>query len=200
GRDRELQWGPVGAVGDCLALCRLSVAASGTAGRTFDVGPYEKEEVDLLEVDTDGRYRSSQVFASRHLGDAVVRLYERYAELLPEGPARARAAAIARSAALTLQPFDLDRLPAALAPDIEVLHHQTLGTWSAHGAEEWLRHWRSLFDLANVTVRDDDVLALQPDALLVSRIFRGTDHTSGGAWEAGVLALLVFGVNGLIAR
>src|SRR5262249_58149148 len=141
GRDRELQWGPVGAVGDCLALCRLSVAASGTAGRTFDVGPYEKEEVDLLEVDTEGRYRSSEVFASRHLGDAVVRLYERYAELLPDGPARARAAAIARSTALSLRPFD-DHYAEALAPGIEQVDHRILGTWSARGAEEVLRHLR----------------------------------------------------------
>src|SRR5262249_55099983 len=166
--------------------CRLSVSASGTAGRTLDVGPYEKEEVDLLEVDTEGRYRSSEVFASRHLGDAVVRLYERYAELLPDGPARARAAAIARSTALSLRPFD-DHYAEALAPGIEQVDHRILGTWSARGAEEFLRHWRSWLDLADVAQCDDDILALEPDALLVSRMARGTDRASGGAHPGQVL-------------
>ena len=37
--------------------------------------------------------------AVEHLGDAIVRLYERYAELLPDGPEQARAAATAHSVA-----------------------------------------------------------------------------------------------------
>src|SRR5262249_22864941 len=75
-RDPKFHCEPLATLGDCLALCGLSVSASGTGGRTVDVGPYEKEEVDLLEVDAEGRYRSSEVFASDHLGHAVVRLYE----------------------------------------------------------------------------------------------------------------------------
>src|SRR5262249_6402199 len=90
-RDPRVPCEALASLGDCLALCRLSVSASGTAGRTIDVGAYEKDEVLLAEVDAEGRYRSSEVFASSHLGDAIVRLYERYAELLPDGPARARA-------------------------------------------------------------------------------------------------------------
>src|SRR5262249_30143197 len=95
--DPQVHSEPLATPGDCLSLCRLSVSASGTAGRTLDVGPYEKEEVHLVEVETEGRYRSSEVFAVDRLGDAITRLYERYAELLPDGPARARAAAVARS-------------------------------------------------------------------------------------------------------
>src|SRR5262249_48170305 len=130
-----------------------------------------------------------------HLGNAVARLYERYAEMLPDGPARTRAAAIARSAALALQ-LDAE----ALAPGIEVVDHRTLGTWSARGAEEGLRHTRALLDLADVALRDDDILALQPDAFLVSRIFCGTDRASGGTYEVGLLAVYAFGADGLLTR
>src|SRR5262249_28224927 len=200
GRDRELQWGPVGAVGDCLALCRLSVAASGTAGRTFDVGPYEKEEVDLLEVDTEGRYRSSEVFASRHLGDAVVRLYERYAELLPDGPVRTRAATTARSVAALLGPVELDRLVKAFAPAMVAIDHRMLGTWSARGAEASLQQWRSWLQLVDATIRFDDVLGLRPDALLCRATGFGTDHAGGGAWEVPSFPLFVFGTDGHVTR
>src|SRR5262249_57148324 len=88
------------------------------------------------------------------------------------------------------------------APAMEVVDHRTLGTWSAHGAEEFLRHLRSLFDLAeDVAIRhDDDVLAVEPDAFLVSPIFTGTDRASGGVYEAQLLALCTFGADGLMDR
>src|SRR5262249_42335543 len=94
-------------LGDSLALWRERMSASGVAGGAVDVGPHEREDLILCDVDAQGRHRRSEVFAPDHLGDAVVRLYERYAELLPEGPARARAAAIARSVALSRQ-YDAD--------------------------------------------------------------------------------------------
>jgi len=60
------------------------------------------------------------------LGDAVVRLYERYAELLPDGPERTRAAATARSFS-GIAAFEVGRWAAAVAPAIEVVDHRTLG-------------------------------------------------------------------------
>ncbi len=75
------------------------MSASGFAGGKFDVGAYERDEIILIEVDAQGRRRRLEVFAADRLGDAVARLYERYAELLPDGPARDRAAATARSVA-----------------------------------------------------------------------------------------------------
>src|SRR5262249_6020296 len=147
-RDPKCHGEPLATLGDSLALCRMSMSASGLVGRTFDVGPYEREEIHLIEVDVQGRRRWGEVFAVNHLGDAVARLYERYAELLPNGPARTRAAAIARSVVVMLRPFD-DRYAEALAPGIESVDHRLLGTWSARGAEEVLRHWRSFVDLIN---------------------------------------------------
>src|SRR5262249_51080573 len=156
-------------LGDSLALWRQRMSASGFAGGTFDVGPYEREELILCDVNAQGRHRRSEIFGPNHLGDAVVRLYERYAELLPDGPARARAAAIARSVTLLRRPFDLDRYAEALAAGIESVDHRILGTWSARGAEELLRHWRSLLDLVDdLAVRYGHILALQPHPLLLS--------------------------------
>src|SRR5262249_56202577 len=89
-RDPKCHGEPLATLGDSLALSRLSLSASGLVGRTFDVGPYEKDDLHLIEVDAQGRRRWVEIFAVGHLGDAVARFYERYAELLPDGPARTR--------------------------------------------------------------------------------------------------------------
>src|SRR5262245_64771219 len=103
-RDPKCHGEPLATLGDLLALCLMSISASGVCGRTVDVGPYETDEIHLIEVDAQGRRAAGEVFAVDRLGDAVVRLYERYADLLPDGPARTRAAATARSAAALLEP------------------------------------------------------------------------------------------------
>src|SRR5512134_3594882 len=79
---------PLATLGDSLALCRLSVSGARASGTTFDVGAFEFDNVTLVEVDAQGRRRRLELFAADRLGDAVARLYERYAELLPEGPER----------------------------------------------------------------------------------------------------------------
>src|SRR5262249_36444033 len=135
-RDATIRIEGLATLGESLALGRQSVWASGARGRTWDVGPLESESVQLIEVDGEGRRARSEIFAANHLGDAVARLYERYAELLPEGPDRTRAAATARSAALTLR-RDFDSYAETFAPAIAVVDHRTLGTWSASGAEEF---------------------------------------------------------------
>src|SRR5207245_10008974 len=158
--------------GDSLALCRASTSASGFAGAKFDVGAYQREEIALTEVDAQGRRRRGEVFAADRLGDAVARLYERYAALLPDGPARTRAAATARSVAAWNGLIDPERLATVMAPSIDCVDHRSLHTWSARGAEEVLGHWRGQIDLAaGFAVRDDDVVALAPDASLVRQTY-----------------------------
>src|SRR5262249_38024785 len=192
---------PLATLGDSLALSRESTSASGFVGRTFDVGPYEIVAMSVIEVDAQGRQRRRETFAADRLGDAIVRLYERYAQLLPDGPERARAAAIARSVAVRTGPLDLDCWAAALAPGIESVDHRTLGTCSAHGAEEMLRHLDSLRDLSDdVAARIDDILALRTEGLLVRRTAFGTDRASGGSYERPYIVLEVFGDEGLLTQ
>jgi hypothetical protein len=188
-------------LGDSLALCRWSVSASGVARGKFDVGAYEQERIHVTEVDAQGRRRREEFFAPDRLGDAVVRLYERYAELLPDGPARIRAAATARSASTMLGPFDLDRWATAIAPDTEVVDHRILGMSSGSGAEAVLRGLRAWLDVgADLALSVDDVLGLESGALLTRRTFLGTDRAGGGTFERPLIQFLVFGTDGLVPR
>src|SRR5262249_604649 len=166
----------------------------------FDIGGYEMERFQVSEVDAQGRRRRHEDFALDHLGDAVVRLYERYAELLPEGPERARAAAAARAVAAMPGSVELDRLAGAYAPAMEVVDHRILGTWSGRGAEGHLRHWRCGLELADCPIRFDDVLGLRTDALVCRTTSSGTDRAGGGAFEGEMLTLWAFGADGRWTR
>ncbi len=202
-RDPTCRHTPLGTLGDSLALCRLSLSASGFAGATFDVGAYEREDIELIEADAQGRHRRYEVFASDHLGNAVVRLYERYADLLPDGPERERAAATARSVAALLGPgtFDIERLATVLAPAVEFADHRSVGIGSARGADVFLGWVRTLVELADdVAVHVDDILGLRSDALLDRFTTSGTDRAGGGAFVREVVALFVFGSDGLVTR
>jgi tetratricopeptide (TPR) repeat protein len=87
---------PVAALGPSLALLRQRRAAT-------DVEDFARAALSLIEADPEGRAERIEIFAPDRLGDAVARLYARHAELLPEGPERARAEATARSAARWLR-------------------------------------------------------------------------------------------------
>jgi len=189
-------------LGDALALGRHWVSIQGLVDAGFTAfGPAELEEIALIEVDDLGRSRRIEIFAADRLHHAIVRLYERYAELLPDSSARERAAATARSVAVWSGPIDVDRLAAAMAPSVENADHRIFGTWSARGAEEYLRHWRLQDELAaGWALRDDALLALEANAFLVRRAYFGTVRSTGGAFENLLLALFVFGPDGLVTR
>jgi class 3 adenylate cyclase len=198
-QDLKFREEPLATLADSLALLRQS--SSGVSGGKLDVGAYELERLLLIEIDAEGRRRRAEIFAPDHLGDAVVRLYERYAELLPDGPARARAAATARSVASFLGRFGPDRWATALAPGIEVVDHRPLGIWSMRGAEALLQNFRSWIPLTDdATIRQDEILGLQPEMFLSRRTFAGTDRASGGKFERQFIHLCVFGSDGLMTR
>jgi class 3 adenylate cyclase len=200
-QDLTYQLEPLGTLGESLALCRQWVSASAVARGKFDVGAYDHESMSLLEGDAQARLARFEIFAAEHLGDAVARLYERHADLLPAGPARTRAAATARSVAVLLGPLDADRWTAAIAPDVECVDHRPLGLPPLHGAEAFLGGLRSLLDLVEDTVaRVDDVLALRPNAILVRWTNLGTARAGGGAYERNIVALRLFGADGLLTR
>src|SRR5262249_56290781 len=200
GGERACGQEPLATLGDSLGLFRQSTSATGFVGGTVDVGAHEMERCQVSEVDAQGLRRRQEDFALDHLGDAVVGLYERYAELLPEGPARARAAATARSVAAILGPVELDRMAGAFAPAMVAVDHRILGTWSTRGAEAALQQWRSWLQLVDATLRFDDILGLRPDALLCRATGFGTDRAGGGAWEVPSFPLFVFGDDGRVTR
>jgi class 3 adenylate cyclase len=191
---------PIAALGDSLLLYRQAVTG-GSDDVSFNAGVYELDVWGVAEVDRDGRATRIEVFAADHLADSVTRLYERYAELLPEGPERIGAAAAARSIALALGPYDVDRYATAMAPDITFVDHRLEGSGPLVGAEATLRWFGSLLDLAEaVANRFDDVVALASNALLIRWTNVGTERAGGGAYERHFLWLGVFGSNGLIER
>src|SRR5262249_26013166 len=94
-----------------------------------------------------------------------------------------------------------ERYATGFARTIEVVDHRLLGTRSARGAEAALQQLRSWLDLAgDFVVQEDDVLRLQPDALLSRRTFSGTDRAGGGPFGRRCPPLLVFGGDGLLTR
>ncbi len=187
-------------LGELLLLVRRRTGASGTESGNYDVGAYENEAIQLFESNERALFCRSEVFAAERLGDAIVRLYERYAELLPEGPERIRAAATARSVAVWNGSIDPDRVAATTAPLIECVDHRILQLWSARGADEFLGQWRGQLDLATGSVRHDDVLAVEPDTLLVRQTYFGNERTTGGFFDHPLLVLFAFGADGRLMR
>src|SRR5262249_41739142 len=180
---------------------RGSMSASGTVGAKFDVGPYHRDVVALIEVDPGGRRRRTEDFAADRLGDAVVRLYERYAELLPDGPERRRIAATARSVASQVGPLDLDRLASAMTQDVAYHDHRIVGFGSIHGVPQYRAALSTLFEAAaDLANRIDDVLALRADTLLVRMTNSGTERAGGGIFERSFLMLQLFAPDGLMTR
>src|SRR5262249_57679336 len=76
-----------------------------------------------------------------------------------------------------------------------------LGTWSGRGADVFLQHFRALFEIADdLAMREDEILGLQPNVLLMRRIHSGTARAGGGAYERPFVHLMVFGPDGLATR
>jgi ketosteroid isomerase-like protein len=145
--------------------------------------------------------RSSEVFASDHLGDAILRLYECHASSAPEGAQRSRADRTAQTVRAWLTPFDFDRFAPVLDPDVETVDHRTLGTWNSQGAHAALEQIQGLRDVSfGAAVHDEDVLALEPAALLVRRMHSGTERAGGGVYERPFLVLVTFGLDGRLNR
>jgi class 3 adenylate cyclase/tetratricopeptide (TPR) repeat protein len=193
---------PMATLGDALAICHFSASASGVGRGRLDVGAYEKEEIHLNEVDAEGRRRRGEVFATDHLNEAIARLYERYAELLPEGVARTRAATTARVVATTMRKDgDAERWRTACTSDAEMIDNRQLGTWNARGADAIVEQMGSLRDVADgIDLRTLEILDLEPDALLVRRMHSGTERVGGGTYERPLLLLLARGTDGRVTR
>ncbi len=188
---------PLATLGASLALCRLSLSASGLTHGDFEVGAYQRTDIQLIEVDAQGRRRWGETFATERLGVALARLHELYAESLPEGSARARAAGTARSLATWTVSFDVDRIAGEIEPDVEMVDRRILGSSSARGADATLQETRSWYEVAaEVALVVDDILALEPDAQLLRVTMSGTELAEGGRFERPFLLFLKLGAAG----
>jgi len=198
----EIAYETLATLGASLGLTRDATSFDHVSRDELSFGASRSSYLNLGEVDERGLLARLEVFAENRLADAIVRLYERHAELLSEGPERTRAAAIARTVgAMLAEGFDPDRYATVFAPEIEALDHRTLGTHSGQGADallEALRAWLAL--AADASVRSDAVLGLGPDALLERITFSGADGAGGGSFERAFLRLLAFGGDGLLVR
>jgi hypothetical protein len=196
-RDAYYEVEPLATLGERLLLVRRRTGASGDTRGRYDVGPYENEAIEVTEVDEHGLSFRQEVFAADRLGAALVRLYERYAELLPEGQERTRAAGIARSLAAYDGRADLERFKAVFVPTHDGIDHRVFGPWAAGDAAEILRHFRLQLDLApDFASRYDDVVAANERAVVVPMTFFGTGGDSGGPFENIVCILFGFAADG----
>jgi len=201
-RDPALMIEELASLGDSLALVRQRISFTGLAASDgVDFGAVLEQNLVLIEVDALGQSRRVEIFASDRLGDAVIRLYERYAELLPRGPERVRAAATARAVAASLGTFDPDAIRATFSSGVEVNDHRTAGFGSLRGVEIVVRVLGTAFEVADDLVdRGEDVIAAQPNGFLVRWTMSGRDRVGGGEVEWPHLRLSVFGADGLVTR
>jgi hypothetical protein len=191
------------ALGERLALSRHVISLEGlTEQHLASFGSAEVDEVGVFEVDAQGHVEAIEIFAPDRLRSALARLYERWGESLPEGAARTRAVTIARTVASWSLPFDSEAfLGSPIAATFRSVDHRILGTWTAPGPEQWKAHLRTQASLTDgFAMRDDDVLALEPDGLVARQTFFGIDRGSGETFENVVITSCVFGDDGLFVR
>jgi hypothetical protein len=192
---------PFATLGEALALCRFHYVSDDWVTHDFEASPTELELIVLIEATPDARASRIEMFMPDHLGDAIARLYQRHAGRLDIGPERERAVATAQSVAKLVAPPDMTRYASALAPDLEFVDHRTVGFATGRGAEALLRGFGSLLEAAtNVTTRVVEVLALEPNQMLLRWMTSGTDRVGGGVFESTFMLLWKFGPDGRVVR
>ncbi len=199
-QDPHMAHEPLATLGDSLVLARRSTGASATAGGRFDVGAWAREEQIVAEVDANERLVSTEIFAGDRLGDAIVRLYERYAGSMRDGPEHDRTAATAHCYATLLGPPDFDMWDAVFAPAAELVDRRILGVGVLRGAEALRDYFRAMFELESFTIRVDEILGLEPHVLMIHATTIGTGRMSGGAFERSLVHIWFFGSDGLVSR
>ncbi|MGJ8668753.1 MAG: nuclear transport factor 2 family protein [Oceanococcus sp.] len=195
---------PVATLSSRLCLSRAVLGASGNStGSRYDVGEYESHFLPVTEVDDNGLLVCHELFAENKLGEAFARLYQRYAESLPEGAERKRAEKIASWAEAGHGRLDdLDHFLSHLAEDIQAHDHRTAGYGELSGKDA-LRKAISVFvkELSvEFSMRMDDIYSLRPEGILVHNTTYGKDKKSGGKFERIGWNLFLFNAQGLVQR
>jgi hypothetical protein len=192
---------PLATLGDSLALCLVHAKAAALAVGAVDAGAFEHDEIVLIEVDGLGRRAHGESWSPARLGNAVERLYERYAERLPEGAERSRAEAAARAVATVLNPIEPDRWSSVVSPAIEFTDHRPIGFPPGRGADRFLRAVRVFYEAAEtMTVRVDAILDFRLDGFVARSTSTGMHPIGGGGYERSQTTLYVLGSDGRITH
>jgi hypothetical protein len=196
----ELRRTALATLGERSSLCRRAYRSGGIQGTDVSAGPGETDELALVEVDASGRTSRTEIFASHQLADAIVRLYERHADGMPEGSARETARGIAASLALIFGPQDADAWRPAIAPDVVARDWRTVGYGTLRGREAALASFRTLIALSGrVETRIHGVLRVEPHGLAL-RWGEGGELPGGGLFERELCVSISFGDDGRITR
>jgi len=127
-----------------------------------------------------------------------VRLYERYAESLPEGVERTRAAGIAETLRLFVGPISPDALAPRYAPRLVQRDHRMLSEWSATSPDEAVAHLCAAASVVgNSRGRVVDVVAAGPSAYLTHVVSTGTS-ADGVESERLFLSLNAYAPDGRV--
>ena len=170
---------PVATLGDALGLFRVRLVADRfeSESEALSTGAFEIELAVVIEADAEGRALRGEIFAAERLAEAVARIYQRLAELEPAGAMRDAAATRARCVAAILALDDGGDFTELVAADVAAVDHRVLGFGVSRGAEAVRDSMRALHDLASeLSVRVDDVLALERDCLLLRSTTLGVDR------------------------
>ncbi len=172
-------------------------------GHRFDVGEYENEAL----VAARGRRAGTPSAPSRsspanRLGDAIARLYERYAEGLPEGPERERAAVTAQAVAFMLMPGDAPDLMQLYAPTYEDIDHRSVGygALSLDEARTKLRESLSRSRRRLALTASTTCWRSSPNGFVRKTTTSGVWRERRWPFERTVCTLSVFGPDGRVTR
>ena len=188
-------------LGDRLCVSRARISLAGLADEEFLFGASIVEPIVVVETDAAGARPRIDIFADDRLADAIVRLYERHADLLDEGPMRHSAAARARTVTAILTAMSIDTVASTFAPHVEFVDHRPVGLPALRGRDAYVRAFRSLLDaVSEFANRGDDVIALRPDGVLLRVTNYGTERSNGGVYERPMIVLATFDDRGLVTH
>ena len=192
----SLRVDPIATLGDSLVLARRPLTAGGTTGSRADVAAWERVEHVVFQSGEDGRIHRVEIFAADRLGEALLCLYRRFGESLPEGAERQAALSVSRGNFFGR--IDLDTLAANIAPDIDFVDHRRLGFEPTHGRAAFIALVRSLREASSDSDQHADrILAAEPHALLLRMTNTGTDQATGGRFERHFVRAFVAGAEGI---
>ncbi len=202
GDQPSYQFEPLATLGPHLLLGLRHIRSSGAKGKHFDVGEYAHTSVTLTESDDESRMRYAEVFAENKLGEAMVRMHERYAGSLPEGPLRQQALNRVETLRAVCGALDVDRMAQYIAADVQHFDHRLAGVGELSGAAAMVNSLRVMIhEMSEHTAGQIiDVRAYTPDTSLLLYESTGVERRSGGRWQRQVWELTRCNSEGLIVH